>query len=84
MPAFLLSGFLFEINSMPRAIQWLTLDRAGALPDSEPSDGVSRGDIWPLFLPAIAAMLASAPCSCSARRARPENGSPEMWTRLTA
>ena len=40
LPAFLLSGFLFEIDSMPTVDPVDHDHRAGALPDPEPADGV--------------------------------------------
>ena len=57
MPAFLLSGFLFEIGSMPRIIQWITV----IVPARYLIPGLQTvflaGDIWPLFLRDIAVML---------------------------
>lgn len=57
LPAFLLSGFIFEIASMPKAIQLITyVVPAGYLIPSLQSVFLA-GDIWPLFLKDIAAML---------------------------
>lgn len=54
LPAFLLSGFLFEIDSMPRPIQFLTtLVPARYLIPSIQSIFLV-GDIWPMFLQAMA------------------------------
>jgi ABC-2 type transport system permease protein len=57
LPAFLLSGFIFEIDSMPTVIQWLTV----VVPARYLIPGLQTvflaGDVWPLFLPNIAAML---------------------------
>lgn len=57
LPAFLLSGFLFEINSMPQAIQWIT----AIVPARYLIPGLQSvflaGDIWPMFLRSIAVML---------------------------
>jgi len=57
LPAFLLSGFLFEIGSMPRIIQWITaLVPARYLIPSLQTVFLA-GDIWPLFLRNIAVLL---------------------------
>lgn len=57
MPSLLLSGFLFEIDSMPKAIQWLTL----AVPVRYLLPLLQSvflvGDIWDLFLGNIAMMI---------------------------
>jgi ABC-2 type transport system permease protein len=58
LPSFLLSGFLFEISSMPapiRAITWLVPARY-LIPSLQTV--FVAGDIWALFLRDIAAMLA--------------------------
>ncbi|MHC1551629.1 ABC transporter permease [Phyllobacterium sp. K27] len=57
LPAFLLSGFLFEINSMPQVIQWLTTIVAARYLIPSLQTVFLAGDIWPMFLNAIAAML---------------------------
>jgi ABC-2 type transport system permease protein len=58
LPAFILSGFLFEINSMPLPIRILTY----ALPPryfvSILQSLFAAGTIWSLILPDLAAMLA--------------------------
>jgi len=57
LPAFLLSGFLFEINSMPWIIRMITtIVPARYLIPSLQSVFVA-GDIWPMFLRSIAVML---------------------------
>lgn len=57
LPAFLLSGFLFEINSMPQVIQWITtLVPARYLIPSLQTVFLA-GDVWPMFGRAIAVML---------------------------
>ncbi len=57
LPAMLLSGFIFEIDSMPAPIRWITV----ILPARYFVPGLQTiflaGDVWPLLLPAIAAML---------------------------
>ncbi|ALA19987.1 MULTISPECIES: ABC transporter permease [unclassified Chelatococcus] len=56
LPAFLLSGFLFEINSMPGPIQWLTLIVPARYLIPSLQTVFLAGDIWSMFLPAIAVM----------------------------
>ena len=57
LPSFLLSGFLFEIDSMPRVIQWISaIVPARYLIPSLQTVFVA-GDIWPLFLRDIGVML---------------------------
>lgn len=57
LPSLLLSGFLFEIDSMPVAIQWLTyiVPARYLIPPLQSIFLV--GDIWSMFLPNILAML---------------------------
>ncbi len=57
LPSFLLSGFLYEIDSMPRIIQWISaIVPARYLIPSLQTVFVA-GDIWPLFLRDIGVML---------------------------
>jgi ABC-2 type transport system permease protein len=58
LPALLLSGFLFEISSMPRWIQALTYIVPVRYLMPLLQSVFLAGDIWPLFLPNILAMLA--------------------------
>ena len=56
LPTFLLSGFLFEIASMPKAIQWITnLVAARWLIPSLETVFVA-GNIWPMFLRDVCVM----------------------------
>jgi ABC-2 type transport system permease protein len=57
LPSFLLSGFLFEINSMPAVIQWITLIVPARYLIPSLQTVFLAGDIWPMFLQAIAVML---------------------------
>ncbi|MEZ2132793.1 MULTISPECIES: ABC transporter permease [unclassified Sinorhizobium] len=57
LPAFLLSGFLFEINSMPKVIQWITLIVPARYLIPSLQTVFLAGDIWPMFANAIAVML---------------------------
>ncbi|MEF0944044.1 ABC transporter permease [Rhizobium sp. BR 362] len=58
LPAFLLSGFLFEINSMPTIIQWITFIVPARYLIPSLQTVFLAGDIWPMFLQAIAVMFA--------------------------
>ena len=53
LPALLLSGFLFEIDSMPRAIQWLTYIVPARYLIPSLQSVFLVGDVWKLFLPNI-------------------------------
>ena len=57
LPAFLLSGFLFEINSMPTVIQWITFIVPARYLIPSLQTVFLAGDIWPMFTRAIAVML---------------------------
>lgn len=58
LPALLLSGFLFEIDSMPAVIRWFTHVIAARYFVSSLQTVFLAGDVWSLFLPDMAAMLA--------------------------
>jgi len=58
LPAFLLSGFLFEIDSMPPIIQLLTHIVAARYYIAALQTVFLAGDIWSVFLPNMLAMLA--------------------------
>ena len=58
LPAFLLSGFLFEINSMPTVIQWITFIVPARYLIPSLQTVFLAGDIWPMFGRAISVMLA--------------------------
>jgi ABC-2 type transport system permease protein len=53
LPSLLLSGFLFEIDSMPVAIQWLTYIVPARYLIPPLQSVFLVGDVWPLFLPNI-------------------------------
>jgi ABC-2 type transport system permease protein len=57
LPAFLLSGFIFEIPSMPVPIQWLTTIVPARYLIPSLQTVFLAGDVWPLFLRDIGAML---------------------------
>lgn len=51
LPAFILSGFLFDIRSMPRAIQLLTHIIAARYFVASLQTSFLAGDLWAVFLP---------------------------------
>ena len=57
LPAFMLSGFIFEISSMPTVIQWITLIVPARYLIPSLQTVFLAGDVWALFLPDIGAML---------------------------
>jgi ABC-2 type transport system permease protein len=57
LPAFLLSGFIFEIPSMPWPIQWLTTILPARYLVPSLQTVFLTGDVWPLFGADIGAML---------------------------
>jgi len=57
LPSFLLSGFLFEIDSMPRIIQWISVIVPARYLIPSLQTVFLAGDIWPLFLRDIAVLL---------------------------
>ena len=57
LPALLLSGFLYEISSMPRWVQILTYAVPVRYLMPLLQSVFLAGDVWPLFLPNILAML---------------------------
>ncbi len=57
LPAFLLSGFIFEIPSMPKVIQAITYIVPARYLIPSLQTVFLAGDIWPLFLKNIAVML---------------------------
>jgi ABC-2 type transport system permease protein len=58
LPSLLLSGFLFEIDSMPQPIQWLTYIVPARYLIPPLQSVFLVGDVWRLFLPNIAILLA--------------------------
>ncbi len=57
LPAFLLSGFLFEIDSMPEPIQWLTRIVAARYYVAGLQTLFLTGDVWPELARSIGPML---------------------------
>ena len=58
LPAFLLSGFIFEISSMPLPIRLLTYLVPARYFVATLLTVFLAGDVWPVFVPNILAMLA--------------------------
>jgi len=57
LPTFLLSGFLFEISSMPTVIQWITyiVPARWLIPSLQ--SVFLTGDLWPMFARSIAILV---------------------------
>lgn len=72
LPTFLLSGFLFEIGSMPRPIQLLTVIVPARYLIPSLTTLFLAGDSWPLFLRNIAVLLGFGAllCGLAARTTR--------------
>jgi ABC-2 type transport system permease protein len=60
LPAFILSGFIFEIGSMPQAVQWITHLIPARYFVTILHSVFLAGDIWPIFLANSAALLVMA------------------------
>jgi ABC-2 type transport system permease protein len=60
LPAFILSGFLFDISSMPAVVQGITHVIAARYFISILQTVFLAGDIWPVILPNAAALLVMA------------------------
>ncbi len=60
LPAFILSGFIFEINSMPLPIQILTRIIPARYYVNSLQTLFLAGDIWPILLPNIGFLIATA------------------------
>ena len=58
MPALLLSGFIFEIDSMPLVIRVFTHVVAARYFVASLQSVFLAGDVWSLFVPSILSMLA--------------------------
>lgn len=57
LPSFLLSGFIFEINSMPVVIQYISMIVPARYLIPSFQSVFLAGDIWPMFLRSILVML---------------------------
>lgn len=60
LPAIILSGFIFDINSMPAILQYLTLLLPARHFNTALQTVFLAGDIWAVFLPGMACMLGLA------------------------
>lgn len=72
LPAFMLSGFVFDIGSMPRVVQWITHVVAARYFVSILQTVFLAGDIWRIVVPNALALIAMAAIflGLSWRRAR--------------
>ena len=57
MPAFILSGFIFDIGSMPRIVQWLTHVLAASYFVAILQTMFLAGNVWSVILPNAMALL---------------------------
>ena len=57
LPSLLLSGFLYEIDSMPRVVRWVTWLVPARYLVGPLQTVFLVGDVWPEFLPNIAILL---------------------------
>jgi len=60
LPAFILSGFIFDINSMPRVIQGITYLIPARYFVSILHTVFLAGNVWPVLLPNAAALVVVA------------------------
>ena len=60
LPAFILSGFIFDIGSMPRPIQWITHIIPARYYVSILKTTFLAGDVWSVILPNCAALAVMA------------------------
>jgi ABC-2 type transport system permease protein len=60
LPAFILSGFIFDIGSMPRIVQWLTHVLAASYFVAILQTVFLAGNVWSVILPNAAALLLMA------------------------
>jgi ABC-2 type transport system permease protein len=56
LPALMLSGFLFDIRSMPTAVQWITRFVPARYFVGSLQTLFLAGDVWPILLPNLAAL----------------------------
>lgn len=60
LPAFILSGFIFDIASMPRVVQWITQIIPARYFVASLQTLFLTGTIWPIVLPNAAALIVMA------------------------
>ena len=70
LPAFILSGFIFDISSMPRIVQWLTHLIPARYFVSSLQTLFLAGDVWPIVLADGAALILMAAIFLALTRAR--------------
>ena len=76
LPAMLLSGFIFEIASMPKVIQWISYVVPARYLIPCLQSVFLAGDIWPLFLPnmAVLALIGSVMFAIAVKNTRKRLG----------
>ena len=60
LPAFILSGFIFDIASMPRVVQWITQIIPARYFVASLQTLFLTGTVWPIVLPNAAALIVMA------------------------
>ncbi len=60
LPAFILSGFIFDINSMPTAVQWITHIIPARYFVAILQTVFLAGNVWTVILPNAAALVLMA------------------------
>ena len=72
LPAFILSGFIFDINSMPVVVQWLTHVLPARYFVSSLQTLFLAGDVWPIVLTdgAVLTLMATILLGLTMRRMR--------------
>jgi ABC-2 type transport system permease protein len=60
LPAFILSGFIFDIDSMPRVVRFITYGIAARYFVATLQTVFLAGNVWPVIVPNCAAMAAMA------------------------
>ncbi len=70
LPALMLSGFIFDINSMPTVLQWLTVVVPARYFNVSLQTVFLAGDLWSVFIPGMLYMLGLAAIFFTATYAR--------------
>jgi len=60
MPAFMLSGFLFDLRSMPTAVRWITYALPARYYVALLQSVFLAGDVWPVIIPNALALTGMA------------------------
>ena len=77
LPAMMLSGFLFDLSSMPIAVQFITYALPARYFVTLLQTLFLAGDVWGVILPNAAVLAVMAVLLMASRARRPASGSPE-------